>query len=134
MFLVGLIIHSVVIHRHRRAGGHSKPGRAMPTQSNVTHVPMIPQTKTDYAAVPQHGFPYGGAEAAYNPNQMYNPPAQPQGGMPIAYSGYYQQQVPQDYSQNYSQQPAYPQQHSMTPNPGAGPYQTPAPAYPGAQQ
>jgi len=75
-FFISLIIHSVVVCRHRRNGLHSKIVRG------GGHAPlqMTPQFNSTYAAVPQQGVPFNQHVTAYNPGQMYNAPAPQQQG------------------------------------------------------
>lgn len=71
-YFICLVTDSVVIHKHRKAGLHSRPVR------NIGSVLMVPQQTTTYQAVPQAGVPFTQQETAYNPQAMYGAPVQQQ--------------------------------------------------------
>ncbi|ATY58966.1 hypothetical protein A9K55_002872 [Cordyceps militaris] len=76
-FFICLVVDSVVIHRHRRDGLHSRPVRHI-TASVVMMPP--PQPGTTYQAGPQNGMQFSQQETAYNPQSMYGAPQQQQQG------------------------------------------------------
>ncbi|KAK2590124.1 hypothetical protein QQS21_012192, partial [Conoideocrella luteorostrata] len=131
LFFISWVTDAVVIYRHRRDGGHNRPGRRAAAAGSVAApyqvpVQMQPQVKTDtgYHAVPQQGIPFAQQDTAYNPHQMYSAP---QGYAP---QGYPQQQ--QSLYPQAQQQPIAPQHtgnsYVQTHTPPAGGY--PAPQYP----
>jgi hypothetical protein len=80
-----LIIHSIRLHRHRRAGLHCMPGmpRTMPPgggNTNAAAVPMGPYAPAEKAADPVPVYPH------HQPAQPYQ--QQQQGGYP-AQNGFY---------------------------------------------
>lgn len=98
LFLVSLIIHSVVVCRHRAKGMHSKVSRG---RVGNEAFPMAPQPHANYAAVPQQGMPFNQhQDTAYNPNQMYNPPP----AAAAAYSPHQQHQHQHQHQQQHQQQ------------------------------
>lgn len=102
-FFICLVVDSVVIHRHRRAGLHSRPVR------HVGGVMMTAQQPSIYQAVPQTGtgVPFHQQETAYNPQGMYSAP-QPQQGV-YAGQGYAQPQQQQTHTSYYAPAPVMPQ-------------------------
>ncbi|CAM1504116.1 Fc.00g017070.m01.CDS01 [Cosmosporella sp. VM-42] len=71
-FKISLIIHSVVIYRHRRQGGGIYV-KASGSEDGPYQVQMKSHSKADFEAVPQQGVPFT-QDTAYNPHGMYNPP------------------------------------------------------------
>jgi hypothetical protein len=134
-FFISLVIDSIVIYRHRRAGLHSKPG-VIGAAAVAQPYQMTPQTNPNYAAVPQQGIPFDQQQTAYAPNAMYSVPMQQQ-------QQQQQQQQTGYYAAAPQQQPYYPQSVSpmpsqatgsafekpSAPQPPQGSYQAP---YPGA--
>ncbi|KAI0095837.1 hypothetical protein GGR51DRAFT_62657 [Nemania sp. FL0031] len=92
-YLVALVLHSIALHRHRKAGLHAMPGVAPTAPTTGTQAVV---TEDKIAMQPQ-------------PPQSYYPPQQ-------VYEAPYQQQ-PQQYEQQpqqYQQQPQQPQQQQPT--------------------
>ncbi|TQV98555.1 membrane-associatingdomain-containing protein [Cordyceps javanica] len=105
-FFICLIVDSVVIHRHRRAGLHSRPVRHV----GGSVMMMPPQSTTTYQAVPQTGagVPFAQQETAYNPQAMYGaPPPQQQQQQGFYGQGYAHPQQPQ--TSYYAPAPLMPQ-------------------------
>lgn len=109
-FFICLVVDSVVIHRHRRAGLHSRPVRHIGGGGSVMMMP--PQAGTTYQPVPQAGagVPFTQQETAYNPQAMYGtpPPPQQQQGV-YAGQGYAHQQQQQPLPSYYAPAPMMPQ-------------------------
>ncbi|KAM3487601.1 hypothetical protein MY3957_009120 [Beauveria namnaoensis] len=95
LFFICLVVNAVVIHRHRRAGLHSRPVRHVVGAS----VLMTPPQNTNYQAVPLSGadMAFTQQNTAYNPQTMYGAPPQQQGV--YAGQGYLQQQQQQQQQQ-----------------------------------
>lgn len=74
-FFISMVIHSIVVHRHRRSGLHSKPVARGYTQPYQTGVPQ-------YYAVAQGQNAFVQQPMAYNPNMPYAAPKQQ---YPVAY-------------------------------------------------
>ncbi|CAG9981950.1 unnamed protein product [Clonostachys byssicola] len=64
-YFISLLIHSIVVCKHRRAGMHSKPVKA--GSGNNAMFPM----KTQYAPINPQDAPAGHQDTAYNPNAPY---------------------------------------------------------------
>ncbi|KAK7228211.1 hypothetical protein V2G26_000381 [Clonostachys chloroleuca] len=64
-YFISLLIHSIVVCKHRRAGMHSKPIKA--GSGNNAMFPM----KTQYAPINPQDAPAGHQDTAYNPNAPY---------------------------------------------------------------
>ncbi|KAM3539010.1 hypothetical protein ARSEF1564_008058 [Beauveria bassiana] len=94
LFFICLVVNAVVIHRHRRAGLHSRPVRHVVGAS----VLMTPPQNTTYQTVPQSGadMPFTQQNTVYNPQAMYGAPPQQQGV--YAGQGYVQQQQTSYYA------------------------------------
>ncbi|KAM3532723.1 hypothetical protein NHJ13051_000186 [Beauveria bassiana] len=94
LFFICLVVNAVVIHRHRRAGLHSRPARHVVRAS----VLMTPPQNTTYQTVPQSGadMPFTQQNTVYNPQAMYGAPPQQQGV--YAGQGYVQQQQTSYYA------------------------------------
>jgi hypothetical protein len=119
LFFISLIIHSVVVCRHRRKGLHNKKVHGGVANAGFALAPQGPAT---YAAVPQQGMPFNQQDTAYNPNQMYNPPPPaamypPQQTGTSSPGGYYQ--APQSY---YPPPQANPPSQASQPHLAADPY------------
>lgn len=127
-FFICLVVDAVVIHKHRRAGLHSRASRTVGGAAVGGNVLMMPQQSTSYAAVPQQGVPYMQQETAYNPQQMYNAPVQQQQPS-YGYAGQGYGQPPQQQQTGYYGQasPMMPQ-HTGASYPKAV---SPAPQQPG---
>ncbi|KAF1736573.1 hypothetical protein CRV24_002180 [Beauveria bassiana] len=94
LFFICLVVNAVVIHRHHRAGLHSRPVRHVVGAS----VLMTPPQNTTYQTVPQSGadIPFTQQNTVYNPQAMYGAPPQQQGV--YAGQGYVQQQQTSYYA------------------------------------
>jgi hypothetical protein len=113
LYIISLVMHSIFLHRHRKAGFHSKPG--------FTTTPAPVQG----AAAP--GAPVGGEMAQTQPQQAppgfapqpgYQGVPQPQ---PVYQAPQFQEQAP--YGAPPQQQHPYPQQHAgHFPQQHTGPY------------
>lgn len=125
LYVVSLIILSIRIHKHRKAGGHCKPEKGLPTtNSNLPGAPM--QNLQPMQAAPSHG--QGQGQVLYQPHpqqqQQQNtymggdypdgrvelmpqtsvspvssPPSQSVTPVPQQHQGTYQQQGPGGYAQ-----------------------------------
>ena len=124
LYVVSLVILSIRIHKHRKAGGHCKPGKGLPTSNvNNSGVPMqnLQHMQTAGAAPggghgqviyqphPQQqqntymggDYPVGRTElmpqTAVSP--VSSPPSQSVTPVPQPHQGTYQQQGPGGYAQ-----------------------------------
>ena len=128
MVLVFLIINAVSIHRHRKAGLHSKPipKYNIGLQSHQQQFQMQkPALQSSYQAVPQQGIPFNQQETAYNPQGMYNNvPLNNNSYQPPIETPHLQQQ--QGFQQQQPrQQPSFQQQPQQQQQQGFQQQQTP---------
>ncbi|TDZ13468.1 hypothetical protein C8035_v004272 [Colletotrichum spinosum] len=127
LFITSLSIHSVMLHRHRKAGLHSSPESSSSASSGAVAPVVASQTLpeknagvqvTNAAYQPAHqgqsAPPYGHQEAAYGgqmaPQQAYHPGAQQQQQQQQMYAQAPVQQHQMQPQQQQQQQNYYPQQ------------------------
>jgi hypothetical protein len=92
LYFISLIITSVFIHRHRRAGGHSKYSDAEAAIPAYTANPATEPLSPEKYEMNNQTYPVVGAgqNTAYNPNGQFAPQPYPQQTVP-APAQYYQQ-------------------------------------------
>ncbi|TGJ85269.1 hypothetical protein E0Z10_g3516 [Xylaria hypoxylon] len=90
-YIVALILHSIALHRHRKAGLHSTPGSS--PSPPVVGAPAVASVEGDkFQMQPQQ------PQAYYPPQQVYEAPYQPQQQQQQQQQPLQQQSLPQ---QNY---------------------------------
>ncbi|KAF7553629.1 hypothetical protein G7Z17_g3501 [Cylindrodendrum hubeiense] len=118
-FFISLIIHSVAMCRHRRAGLHcnAAPAGTAPAAVAVPVQiqPQQVQPMANYQGVPQYAVPVG-QNPAFNTQSVYNPAAPPQGFPPQQQLGEKQGQ-PQFFPPQGQQQQQQQQFYNQPPPP-----------------
>ncbi|KAI0872637.1 hypothetical protein GGS24DRAFT_502618 [Hypoxylon argillaceum] len=113
VYVAALILHSMALHRHRKAGLHAMPGVA--ASAPATGAPAVVGAPAEGEKIPMQPQQPQQPEGYYPPQQVYEASYQQQPEQPQQPQYYQQQQPVQPQQQAYIQQPEQPQQQHQQP-------------------